>query len=284
MFVQLLLYILCTFSLNAVAEVFHEKIIYGYSAQNRNLVANIYYNKSVSQKKLILISEGVHGHEHMNLLGQISNVLLLQQSNSKFTEFLNQGGVLLTIPKLNPDAVANNTRYSASGHDLNRHFFESKSSNSNEVNAFKDFLNKYIKYHKLQFVFAMDYHCCARAILTPGTRNKSHKSFYKYLKFNAKKFLGQDYIVAQTFRVFKSNFKGTLKDYLSSTFKAPSVTFESPDLNEKKNLTSHLNLWSSLFTFFSNKKLQTEAFPIFRSAFAKKYNYTSQSITAGFSE
>lgn len=264
--------------LSSQSKTVKKLIQYGVSASGRPLIANIFYDSSVLQHGLIFISEGMHGNEYLGLVSGITKNLL--QDNSVFEAYIKAGGVVMTIPQINPDGVHFKSRFNIIGKDLNRDFHDKKKSEHRETRSLKLFLDKFLVHHSLKFQFAMDYHCCATALLHPN-EDSVNKDLYMSIANISSKYLGKTYIMSSTKKVFGKFYKGTLKDYLFNKYRVPTMTYEAPDLGEDKKLTKHLNFWkktASVVERYSTKKRAfTQTYRLSKSSFFNSYKPNTDS-------
>lgn len=223
---------------------------YGQSEGKRSLIANFIHKSGVKPNKVIIITEGVHGNEYIGFADKIKESLLDESSLIGEKLYFKSGGAVLIVPKVNTDGVSLKTRKNSLGQDLNRHFKLSLKVAS-ESEQLMDFLKFFTKIKNLKPLFAIDYHCCAGKVLKAN--NDDSKEFYRYLNFALKKDLNRDFTVTSTLKVFGKFFKGTLKDYMNTEFKIPSITYEAISLNRnyKNKQRSVLN---KIFFYFSDEK------------------------------
>ena len=226
------------------------EITYGTSFEGRDLTSKIIHLKSRRPIKAVILTEGTHGNEYIGFVDGIEKHILKGELTSGFKNYLNNGGSLILIPKVNMDGVHNRTRHNVPGLDLNRKFTK-KNQNFDEATQLVSFLKKYLKNKEIEPLFAVDYHCCGGKALKP-TIDKN-PAFYNYLENSMQFHLGSKYKVINTKELFGKVFEGTLKDYFSKNFNVPAITFEAASLfnNSVKNQVA---LWDNLLLYFSSEE------------------------------
>lgn len=264
-----------------------KRIVYGKSQKGSKLFADIHFLEGVSHIKAAILTSGVHGNEYMPIVNDISTFIKKNGTLNTF-DYFKTGGVLITIPKVNPDGIEKSSRYLASGEDLNRHFYHTQDSHekhlASEAYQLTSFVKDFLKETNLKLIFATDYHCCGNAALIP-TKESVSNFFYKFLKETMQIEFGLDFSITNTARVFGKTFKGTLKDYWNQVYNIPSITFEAKSLKEIGHTQSHIKWLNKIFSFLG-EKVKAPAHlsqDISRSRYFKP-NYTVASRFSSYSE
>ena len=226
------------------------EITYGTSYEGRDLTSKIIHLKNKSPKKAVILTEGTHGNEYIGYVGGIEKHILKGELTSGFKNYLNNGGALILIPKVNIDGVHNRTRHNVPGLDLNRKFTK-KNKNFDEATQLVSFLKKYLKDKNIEPLFAVDYHCCGGKALKPTA--DSNPAFYNYLENSMQFHLGERYKVINTKELFGKVFEGTLKDYFNKNFNIPAITFEAGSLFNN-SVKKQVSLWDNLLLYFSSEE------------------------------
>jgi succinylglutamate desuccinylase len=231
---------------------------YGKSSNNNKLIANIHYQKNVRPKKIIIITEGIHGNEYLGLTSKLSTAIKDQMVGESFSNFFQNGGVFIIIPKVNPDGVLTRTRASFKGEDLNRAFtvqsHPSALNDHSESALLIKFIDKFLEGSKAKLVFAVDYHCCGGAGLIPSDSNVSNQ-FYSFLDVSMKSLLNKSYAIRKTKDIFGQQFKGTLKDYWFEKYQSPALTFEAKTLNESSKSKNHIAWWNNVLAYLNTEDM-----------------------------
>ncbi len=196
--------------------------LYGKSKEGRDLVALELGIKNISPKSYIVLVEGVHGNEYMGILKRIIKRSIKELHLIK--RYLNMGGKILFFPKFNPDGVRVRSRNNSSNLDLNRKF-GSKLAESSEISSFVDFLRNKLLKNEANLLFGLDYHCCAGKILVEESTIDA-KTIKKIQTLVNKSFKDK-YEVSNSYKVFGTDFKGTLKKFLAKEFNSLSMTYEA---------------------------------------------------------
>lgn len=235
------------------SELTLTKIIYGASFEARPLVGYKFFKKGkFKTRKAIVLSEGVHGNEYLGLLdGFIEDFKKNKSVSVQMNNFLNQGGIILFAPQVNPDGVSKKRRLTSFGTDLNRDF-DLQGIQMQESSLLSKWVEKELSATNAQLLLAIDYHCCAGALVHPEG-NDSYSKYYQDAlamlnKPNQKKIklgLTQDFFD-------KKNF-GTLKDYWFQKYGTISLTFEATSMKKGDLVFSrHFKWWSNLVAYLDD--------------------------------
>lgn len=234
-----------------------QKIPYGFSFEGEPLIAyKVFHKKAAPSKKAILFTEGVHGNEYNGMLSRLLNHSKFKVLIKGFLgRFLDQGGELIFIPKVNPDAIKLSARNNVFGSDLNRDFLLNKLQ-SQESYFLSKWLDKELKKTNTKLVIAIDYHCCGGALLYPEVQSKKEQRFYqthfKEISSVMNKSLNQDFTRSSSKNFFGERKIGTLKNYLFEKYGTLSFTFEAHDL-KPLSVNKHLGWWQQIANHISKK-------------------------------
>lgn len=237
-----------------------QQVIYGKSFLGKNLIGfKIFKPMENVARVAAVITGGVHGNEYMGIASGISHLFYTPSGKQKFENFFQAGGVLFIAPQVNPDGIARRNRYTMLGKDLNRDFdFNGKGKFLEHQESF--YLVKWVE-HELkqlnaQLVMAMDYHCCANALIYPEVQKSKEQPLYQNIYqtvFQAlRKNIKRDFKMGVTKEIFGNTTEGTLKDYWYTEYGAASFTYEGdkPSL-ERKFFDQHVSWWGDILNAIS---------------------------------
>ena len=155
-----------------------EIIEYGQSTSGRPLTMMKIMNRTISatstgqQRPAVLISEGIHGNEYLNITDRLPEQFLAgQQANSGFQRFVAAGGVVFVVPILNPDGYEARQRENAQGQDLNRDWSIKAAGNNGftqpETRLLAERIRQEAQAGNLAVKATMEYHCCIGGLIYP---------------------------------------------------------------------------------------------------------------------
>lgn len=256
-FIQTLIqFVILLWAVTAVAttsqEIQIEKIQYGTSFESRPLSGfKIYRQGPFLGRKVILLTEGVHGNEYLGHLDK-----LIETSDNgvnlppEIKKFVSSGGIVLLVPKVNPDGVFHKSRHSRFGIDLNRDFKMSQVK-MQESRMLVQWIDQELQQHNANLVLSVDYHCCGGGLLHPenesSERDQLFQRHYKDISQIMKTKLNPEYRLGKSEDFFGKKNLGTLKDYWFEKYGAISFTFEAESMQkEAAAYDKHLAWWESL--------------------------------------
>lgn len=235
----------------AEAQVKVSEIKYGTSFLGKSLLAyKLYKDGDFSSRKSVLITEGVHGNEYMGIVEKLPSIFQKRRLPG-FRRFIDEGGILLVVPQMNPDGVARRRRKTMMAVDLNRDFAPDK-LNEQESYLFSQWIESELRKSGAELVLAIDYHCCKGAIIHPDFASPSKSNAYargvKEITHLMQRHVDSSYAKGTTREIFGRPNNGTLKSYLFRRFGALSLTFEGISPKEEgEKLSEHVKWWDSLF-------------------------------------
>ncbi len=236
-----------------------EWVQYGESIQKRPLFAVIHRRWVRRESPTFILTGSTHGDEYLNLEDRLPIEFIKEaQKNSPFSHFLDQGGVFIYIPIVNPDGYDGRKRENMNGVDLNRDWdlklADFKGFKEPETKALSEFVSKQVTgSHPLSISVTVDYHCCAGAVLYPWSYTSNqlpqvdldlHKNLAKF----AEDQLG--ITSGTTDEILGYKPIGTTKDYYYSTYGAAAFTYEGDYGVENKNLSKHLTWWREMVSHY----------------------------------
>jgi Zinc carboxypeptidase len=246
-----------------------EWVEYGQSIEKRPLFAVIHRRWVRREAPTLILTGSTHGDEYLNLEDRLPQEFIKEaQKDSPFSQFLNEGGVFIYIPIVNPDGYDARSRENMNGADLNRDWdlklVDFKGFNEPETKSLSEFVAKQtVGSHPLSISVTVDYHCCAGAILYPWsyTSNPLPKvdlDLHKSLSVMAENLIGISSGTTDEILGYKP--VGTTKDYYYSTYRAAAFTYEGEYGVENKNLSKHLAWWRSMVSRYLSIRPQFLSF------------------------
>lgn len=239
---------------------------YGKSVQGRPLKMVIVGKKrfrSNQARPTLIMSGSTHGNEYLNLEDRIPEALLNEaETMGSVRNYIEQGGMFLFIPIMNPDGYDARQRENAHGVDLNRdwdvkaaHF---KGFKEVETRAL---VSKYAELKsrlRLKFNVTVDYHCCAGAILYPWSYTDNSIPVDDLEKHKALGKMADSHLQIEygtTGQILGYHATGTTKDYYYESHGALSFTYEGRYGKEDKLFDQHLEWWRDMIDFVSQEDL-----------------------------
>jgi hypothetical protein len=237
-------------------------IEYGVTPQKRAL--RLLYVKrpgNFLHRPTLLMTGSIHGNEYLNLEDRLPQELLKQSySAGPVKKFLDDGGVFIFVPIVNPDGYESRSRDNAHGIDLNRdwdlttaHF---KGFKEAESKALSIEIERLRATDHLDFKITVDYHCCAGALLHPWAYKgesipPSDLIRHKAIGAMAKRRLNID--VGATGQILGYYPVGTTKDYYYTRYGALAFTYEGRSHEENQYLSGHLSWWEDMVRSVNNE-------------------------------
>lgn len=231
---------------------------YGTTVRGRKMAVMKIVDKSVqapAKRPAILISEGIHGNEFLNITDRLPGEFLdKSEAGSGFKKFLAKGGVVYLVPVINPDGYTARQRENARGQDLNRNFTIKAAGNTGftepETKGISDYMKREQAAMGFSLEMSMEYHCCIGGLIHPWahTRNplepvakKRHtdvgdvvKSIFGYRYGTVREIVGYEAI-------------GGSDDYYYETYGRRAFTFEGAERTESSKLPKHVEFWDKMF-------------------------------------
>ncbi len=208
-----------------------------------------------SRRPTLLMSGATHGNEYLNIEDRLPEELLAKANlKGPVSRFLNEGGVYLFIPILNPDGYDTRTRENAKGVDLNRDWdvkpVEYKGFKQQETRFLAERLDQLKKTHGLRYLVTVDYHCCSGALLHPwsyeqapaltAVEKERHQAVGEIVAKDLQVEYGTTGDILGYFPV------GTTKDYYFDHYKAAAFTYEGRHRQEHQYLAVHVKMWQNI--------------------------------------
>lgn len=232
-----------------------EIVDYGVTPQGRPLrLVVVRKPTSVPHRQALLLTGSTHGNEYLNIEDELP-ALLLQASTKRGTEarFLDEGGVFIFVPIVNPDGYASRSRENSHHIDLNRdwdveaaHFKGFREPETRSLSAALDRLKE--KYH-LVFRISVDYHCCSGALLHPWAYKPASLPALDLAQHQHIGLLANRYLnvhLGATGQILKYYALGTAKDYYYEKYGALAFTYEGRFGEENQLLDKHLSWWKDM--------------------------------------
>jgi predicted deacylase len=212
----------------------------------------------LNERPTIIMSGSTHGNEYLNLEDRLPEEFLKQsQSQSIVTDFLNQGGVFIFVPILNPDGYVNRVRTNSHNVDLNRDWDVPSASFKGfqevETKSLSDQINTLTTQDKLSLKVSVDYHCCIGAFLYPRSYvpateiPKEDMEQFKKLGEIANKQLNVPF--GTTPDLLGYSAVGTTKDYYYEKYHSLSFTYEGRYKKESELLAEHVSWWEEMIRY-----------------------------------
>jgi hypothetical protein len=233
---------------NGIAQV----IEYGVTPQGRPMKMLVASKPGAYVDRPAMVMSGAtHGNEFLGFEDRLPEAILTQSQGAQ--RFLNQGGVYVFIPVLNPDGYAAKKRTNSAGADLNRDWdivpagFEG--FKQVETKALSEKLAYLKQDMSLRYEITVDYHCCIGALLHPWSYKNEKlpagdKARHEEVEQLAAKALGIQ--VGTTNEVLGYAPLGTTKDFYYSTYGTRAFTYEGRRNTEKNYFAQHVDWWDSL--------------------------------------
>ncbi len=249
-------------ALTAAYPKWVDYVPYGVTVQGRTLSAvRIWDHQPRAQvRKTVVISGATHGDEYLGFEEKMVGVFM--QSSQRlpgWQRFINQGGVLIYIPILNPDGYASVRRTNANGLDLNRDFslkqFPGKGLTQPETKQLAAMVHSSLQQVKSVLSVSMDYHCCIGALLYPYSYARPTPPVVPPANIAAMRAVGElmhtifqtKYPYGQTPDILGYDAIGTTKDFYYENYNGASFTFEGEG-GGKDKLEDHVRFWDGIFS------------------------------------
>lgn len=171
--------------------------------------------------------------------------------NRSLKQFLKKGGIIYSVPFLNPDGYEKYSRYNSKGIDLNRTYSQAQNrAITSEVHPFISWFEKELKQNNAQLKIAIDYHCCKSSLLLPKVLTQNSK-YSRYKKIAHE----MGVIFEETIKTigFSQSILGyspahTAKNYWHQNHSAYSFTYEGTRQIEYLHLFKHFRFWEKIFS------------------------------------
>lgn len=240
---------------------------YGKSVQGRTLRMLVVMKNPATliDRTAIVISGSIHGNEFLNIEDRLPEEILKRAEMGPVSQFLNRGGAFIFIPIVNPDGYDNRTRENAHGVDLNRDWDVKPAGftalTEVETKLFAGRLDGMRIARHFNYRLAVDYHCCAGALLYPWSYTKTsipESDLQKHLAIGdvVKRHLPVE--VGTTGDILGYYPLGTLKDFYYDRYHALSFTFEGRYGIENRYLDKHLAWWEETLPLVMMDRFQPE--------------------------
>lgn len=241
-----------------------EYVEYGKSVSGKPLKVAKIYDKSIAvssgSRPALLISEGIHGNEYLNITDRLPEEFLIKKTASKFRDFMAKGGILYMVPILNPDGFSDGARENSNGQDLNRNFTIKAAGNNGFTEPETKNLTAYMAKEAQAMSFtlhaSMEYHCCIGGLIHPWA--------YTSRAMDADQLQRHQPVAAMVKELFGYN-AGTVReivgydavggsdDYYLETYGKRSFSFEGSEGSEHQNLAKHVDLWNRIMEIALNE-------------------------------
>ncbi len=206
---------------------------------------------SFVERPAMVMSGATHGNEFLGFEDRLPEELIKKSPGA--AAYLNEGGVYIFIPILNPDGYVAHKRGNSNGVDLNRDWdvvpANFQGFKQSETRALAEKLAELQHRLSLRFEVTVDYHCCIGALLHPWSYKNAKlpagdKRRHEEVEQLAAKNLGIQ--LGTTDEVLGYAPLGTTKDYYYSTYGARAFTYEGRRNVEHKYFDKHLSWWDAL--------------------------------------
>jgi len=233
-----------------------EIIDYGKSVQGRTLRLALVRREGNFRKRPVLFMSGAtHGNEYLNIEDRVPQELLARaRISGPVSRFLDEGGVYVFVPILNPDGYENKTRENSNAVDLNRDWnvaaVNFKGFKEPETRALAEVLESLKVSRSLRYQITVDYHCCIGALLHPWSYPEapplapSAAEKHQAVGELVSQFLNVDF--GTTGDILGYFPVGTTKDYFYETYQAAAFTFEGRFQLENQRLDKHIAWWEQM--------------------------------------
>lgn len=242
---------------------------YGKTVEGRplRLVLLMAANQLLSRRPAMVVTGSTHGNEYLNIADRLPGELtrLAMVNNSAMNQFLRVGGVVVFVPVLNPDGYERRMRHNADGKDLNRDWPIKAAGHRGfkevESTALGTYLDRLKVKMNLQYLLAVDYHCCLGGIIHPWSfqkadipkKRRARHQKYGHLANQA----GLNVKVGSAADLIWYLPKGTSTDYHYSKYGALALTYEGVVGREDQWLDRHVKWWQLMA-----RELMTEMLPM----------------------
>lgn len=208
------------------------------------LGAKVSNEKKNSISRRLVLFEGSHGNEYFGILTKaIGTKELFKYLNEKLNK-LDFRAEIVFYPKLNPDGINFERRFTSLGRDINRDFADDLLTNQ-EASLLATSLNSIFDNYSGDSL-GVDYHCCGNKLLP----NKLVDASMVKKSVNAARHSIDSAIdTSSASELFGQEFVGTLKSYMSDKYSVPSFTFELPneEISHEK-VKQHIDWWIKLLS------------------------------------
>jgi len=228
---------------------------YGTSVDGRTLRMLIVAKKGAlgSNRPTVQITGSIHGNEYLSIADRLPEAFLsnVKHKRGPIFEFINQGGVVLFVPIVNPDGYERRSRYNSKGKDLNRDWdvdiSGKKGFTQPETATLSQALIDQKKKLSLDLKVTVDYHCCAGALLYPWayTSKPMASGDLSYHREYAKHAKGLNIRYGTVGNILGYLANGTTMDYYYESHNALAYTYEGRKRKEKKLFPQHVTWWET---------------------------------------
>jgi len=239
--------------LEAENPKFAEIYDYGTSVSGRTLRMLIVAKKDAprSSRNTVQITGSIHGNEYLSIADRLPEAFLSRAKAERgpIYEFLNDGGVVLFVPIVNPDGYEKRRRTNTNGKDLNRDWdvdiSGKKGFTQPETTTLAQALIDQKERLNLDLKVTVDYHCCAGSLLYPWAYTRKsinsgdlsvHLKYAEYSK-------GLSITYGTVWDILGYLANGTTMDYYYESHGALAYTFEGRYRDEKNYLPQHIQWW-----------------------------------------
>ncbi len=206
---------------------------------------------SYVERPAMVMSGATHGNEYLGIEDKLPEALLKKSAGAQ--HFLDQGGVFIFIPVLNPDGYTARKRTNSHGVDLNRDWDVTPANfqgfKQPETKALAEKIADLQHQMSLRLEVTVDYHCCIGALLHPWS--------YKNEKLppgDAQRHVEVEQLASKALNIQLGTTNdvlgyaplGTTKDYYYSTYGSRAFTYEGRRNQENKYFDKHVAWWDAL--------------------------------------
>jgi len=233
---------------------------YGTSVKGKPLKMLIVGKNQKKQNRLrptLVMSGSTHGNEYLNIEDRLPEILLNDsKSKGPVKNFIENDGVFIFIPILNPDGYDARKRENANGEDLNRDW-DVKAANfkgfkeaetktlASKINSLKSDLG-------LKLEVTVDYHCCIGAILYPWSYTSKPVPAHDLTSLKAMGNMADNVLDIEsgtTGQILGYYPTGTSKDYYYESHGALAFNYEGRYGKEDKLIDEHVTWWREMVEF-----------------------------------
>lgn len=215
--------------------------VFGTSLRQRPLVLWELQALTARTSHIVVITANTHGTEYLGFEEHLPRLLTESKRVKKFRE---AGGSLLVVPVVNPDGFAARQRENARGVDLNRDWSFSPlvtpGLQQPETLALATTIDGILHRHaQARLMLAVDYHCCAGALLHAAGDPRPRLSQEVARLAHAELAVA----LGSTKEILGYEPQGTCKDYFAKRYQAAAFTYEGRAHLESSQLPAHVRWW-----------------------------------------
>jgi hypothetical protein len=209
----------------------------------------------------VLITGSTHGNEYLHIEDRLPEEFVSKRDSLPgLAKFLSLCGIVYLLPILNPDGYDRDERENINGFDLNRDFPLGKVEHEGffqpETRVLGDYIKEEVSRNNMALKVALDYHCCAGALLYPWSYSaepmpSQDLAAHQLIARKMVATLGNNYEYGTTGEILGYRPLGTSKDYYYFEYGTVSFTFEGQYRTEAENFPQHVKWWDQVFAMLT---------------------------------